>query len=381
MLKIPGKIPVSIYPFFGIVAFLIGWMSTESVAGTLIWAGIILVSVLVHEYGHALTAVAFGQKAQIELVGFGGLTQRTGGGRVKFWKEFIIVLNGPLAGFCLSGVAWSVYRVLGMGHSESLLSYAAGVAFYVNLYWTILNLLPVQPLDGGKLLSIILESIFGLKGKKIALFISLLLAAGLGIFFFAVRDFLIGSIFMLFTFESYRSWKQCMAVTEEDQNFILQHLLKEAENNMHSGHKEDALIAFQRICQVAKGGVIHQTAIESTAQLLAEKGELKQAYETLKPFRKKLSSEGVHLFHQLTYSQQHWEEAIALGDSVYHNYPGYEVAIINAMSYSALGRVKPAINWLQCAIQDGIPHLPEVLAKREFDPIRSDPDFRTLTKI
>src|ERR1700727_855793 len=112
MLKFPGKIPVLVHPLFWVLAFLIGWLNTSSILLTLVWVGIIVISVLIHELGHALTAVAFGQQAQIELMGFGGLTHRRGGKKLKLWQEFLIVLNGPLAGFALAGASWWVYSVL-----------------------------------------------------------------------------------------------------------------------------------------------------------------------------------------------------------------------------------------------------------------------------
>lgn len=376
MFKIPGKIPISIYPFFWVLAFLIGWLNTASVPGTIIWAGVILVSILVHEFGHALTAVAFGQKARIELVGFGGVTHRNGGRRLKLWQEFVIVLNGPVAGFCLAGVSWWLYQRLQIAHPESPLTYAVEVAFYVNFIWTILNLLPVQPLDGGKLLSIFLESIFGLKGTKIALFISLLLAAAFGIIFFTLRQYFIGSLFMLFTFESYKAWKESLSVTEDDKNSTLQNLLKEAEAALRSGRQADALENFKQIRESSKAGIIYQVATENMAHLLADQGDLKQAYETIASLGGKVSPDGINLLHQLAYSQNQWDETVAIGDKAYKNRPSYQTALINAAAHAALGSVKPAIGWLQCAIHDGMPHPQQVLARNEFDRIRSDPLFR-----
>ncbi|MCE2982169.1 MAG: M50 family metallopeptidase, partial [Parachlamydia sp.] len=97
MIYIPGKIPIRIFPFFWLLIVMIGWLNTQSIPETAIWAAVIFISVLIHEFGHALTAVAFGQEAEISLVGLGGLTKREGPTLAK-WKDFIIVLNGPLAG-------------------------------------------------------------------------------------------------------------------------------------------------------------------------------------------------------------------------------------------------------------------------------------------
>jgi hypothetical protein len=74
MIEIPGRIPLAIHPFFWVFAALIGWMNSQTILGTLIWVGIIVVSVVVHEFGHAITAVLFKQKARIQLIALGGVT-------------------------------------------------------------------------------------------------------------------------------------------------------------------------------------------------------------------------------------------------------------------------------------------------------------------
>ena len=188
MIRIPGLIPINIHPFFWVVAGLIGWFNSGTVGGTLVWMALILLSVLVHEFGHALTAFAWGQPATIELIGFGGVTQRTGG-RLKLWKEFVIIFNGPLAGFIFCLISLMLSNFVHSAYPYSPLGGWLFITFYVNLFWTILNLLPVQPLDGGKLLSLILESLFGLKGVKAALFVSFLFSAAASLFFFSIQAF------------------------------------------------------------------------------------------------------------------------------------------------------------------------------------------------
>lgn len=375
MIKIPGKIPLSIHPVFWFVAIFIAWLNTGTINGTALWTGIILVSVIIHELGHALTAMAFGQNARIELVAFGGATYRQGGGRLRSWQEFVIVLNGPLAGLGLSLIAGWWYNMLSVSHPQSVLTYVTMVTSYVNLFWTIVNLVPVQPLDGGKLLTIFLEGVFGLPGKKSALFISFLFAALMGVFFLSIQAFLAGALFLLFTFESYRTWKHSMSITEQDQNFILQHELKDAEYQLASGHKDEALRKFLRLKHMAKTGMIHQTASESAAQLLAEKGEVQEAHDLLLSLGNKVSPEGIRLLHRLAYRKGDWHEAISLGNRTYHYYPDYDTALINATCHAILGQVQPAVGWLHCAIKEGLPNMNAVLMQKEFDPIRNDPLF------
>lgn len=381
MIRIPGKIPISIYPFFWLLAAGIGWINTSNILATLLWMVVILISVLVHEFGHALTALYFGQAPEIELIGFGGVTQRKGGGKLKLWQEFILVMNGPLAGLALGLLSFGLWQILMASNSSSIATYMVQIAFYINVFWTVLNLMPVQPLDGGKLLSIVLEAIMGLRGIKIALFISLALSATLGLLFFALQEVLIGVVFLMLAFENYRSWKSSLAVTEQDQNLILQHLLKEAERDMHNGYKDEALNKLQRIREISKAGVIYLSATEYAAAILVEKGDFKSAYTLLIPISNMLNPTSLRLLHQLAYRHGDWEKAVSLGTRSYQSSPSYDTAVINALCLSILGQVRPAIGWLQCAIREGLPNLPEILEKREFDNIRTDPLFLQLKKV
>lgn len=369
-----GTIPVVIHPFFWLLACAISLLNAATVPQFGIWMAIIFISILVHELGHATTAQAFGQRAHIDLIGFGGLTKGTGP-KLKLWQQFIVVLNGPLAGFMLAGLAWFISRQVQVANPHPLLIYSLTIALYINVFWTILNLIPVQPLDGSKLMTILLESIFGLRGVKIALFISFVLAAALCLFFFIINDFLIGAVFGMFAFEGYRSWQSSLMMTDKDKDLVLQHLLKEAESDLRKGNKGPALEKLQRIRQLAKSGVIYLAASEQAAHLLVEQGHSQEAYELLHQIKSKLSPEALRVLHHLAYSQGQWQEAISLGDKAFQAYPSYEVAVINALSHSVLGNVRPAIGWLQCALQQGLPDMRELLRKKEFDPIRQDPLF------
>ena len=62
------KIPIQISPLFPLVAFLLAFLwSGGNLLLTVIIVGIIVVSILFHEFGHALTALLFKQKVKISL--------------------------------------------------------------------------------------------------------------------------------------------------------------------------------------------------------------------------------------------------------------------------------------------------------------------------
>ena len=189
--RIPGPIPITIHVSFWLVCALIGFLSSHTLIGTAVWIFIILLSVLFHELGHALTALFFKQQPQIELVALGGLTYHNGQ-KLSVWKQFLIVFNGPLFGFLLFAIATALLSV------PSITQTAAGAVLVliqvVNLFWTIINLLPVLPLDGGQLLRILLEHLWGLKGFKYALIIGIAFGAAASLIAFFLQQFFIVSI-------------------------------------------------------------------------------------------------------------------------------------------------------------------------------------------
>ncbi|WP_059360009.1 site-2 protease family protein [Parachlamydia acanthamoebae] len=373
-----SKISVHIHPVFWLLAALIGWLSSGTVGGTLVWTVIVFLSVLIHEYGHALTAVAFGQRARIELVALGGVTQRSGT-KLNLWKEFIIVMNGPIAGFMLFIIASFLLRFF-KGSPDNVGIYALKITAMANFFWTIVNLLPVYPLDGGRLLSIVMEGIFGIRGIKIALFLSMLFSALCSFVFFMFRQVFAGALFLMLTFENYRSWKNSLPLTPQDQDEKIQSLFREAEQDAALGKFDEAIHEFKEIRKLSQNGILHTTATEHLAAILSQQGKFKEAYDCLKEVKGELSTDGTLLLQQLAYREGELRHAINLGNQLYQNEPGFESALINALCHSLLGEVRPAIGWLNCAIQDGLPSPRRVLEKKEFDVLRNDALFQELLK-
>jgi stage IV sporulation protein FB len=379
MFSIPGRIPIKIFPFFWLLAAIIGWVNSGTLTGTAIWVVVIVISVLVHEYGHALTALAFGQQAHIDLVGMGGVTHREGP-HLSLWKEFIIVLNGPAAGFLLFLIANYMRLRLGDHPPDTLWTYTILIATWANLFWTIVNLLPIHPLDGGKLLSIILESIFGMSGVKFSLIISSVLSILIALVFFYFGGLLAGSLFFLLAFESYRAWRSSLSMSIEDKNESLQDELKQIEEDIRIGNQ---VIAKEKLLQVrdkAKKGMIYNLATEYLAGILNNQRNYQEAYDILKPIQNKLSPEGLRLLHQLSFRIGEIKDALKLGDSSYQAFPNYDTALINSLCYSLEGQVQPAVGWLQRAISDGLPNCRVVFDKTEFDPIRNSEQFQNIVK-
>jgi len=334
---------------------------------------VILISVLVHEMGHATTALFFGLQPRIELVALGGLTFHQGD-KLPYWKQFLIVLNGPIFGFALFAAAYFLLKVpaLATGFTGNVLT----LFYWINLIWTILNLVPVMPLDGGQLLRIALEGFFGAKGMRYALIIGIAIAGGLSLTFFLFEHFLIGALFFLFAFQSFDMFRRLRHLSNDDRKGELKELLAEAEKDLQEGKKDKALFAFERIRHHSKEGMIHMMATQYLAFLKYDLGKTKETYELLTPIREELSSEALCLLHQAAFDEKDYPLVEEIGGTCFQIMPNKEVALRNAVACASLAKAKPAVGWLETAFQEGLDHLTDLLGGQEFDPIRESEYFQ-----
>lgn len=189
-----GSIPVRIeIPFF-LVAVLLGVNSHPGIL-LLWWVAVVLVSVLVHELGHAVTGQAFGEHVRIVLHAFGGLTFRSG----KFTsavEDITVSLAGSVTQILLLGLP--AHFLLQSGGIQSFTWY---VILYdvrwVSLGWAILNLLPILPLDGGNIALTVLRHVRRIDAERVTRSISVGAALGLSIWAYH-RLGIMGAVWGLF---------------------------------------------------------------------------------------------------------------------------------------------------------------------------------------
>jgi Zn-dependent protease/CBS domain-containing protein len=131
-------------------------------------------SILLHELGHALQARREGIEIEgITLWLFGGVA-RFNGMFESPGAEFRIAIAGPAVTLVLAAV------LIGLGSLAELPSAVEGVVFwlgYINVVLLAFNLLPAQPLDGGRVLH---SALWALRGQMLW---ATRLAAGIGIGF------------------------------------------------------------------------------------------------------------------------------------------------------------------------------------------------------
>jgi stage IV sporulation protein FB len=374
MIVIPGRIPIAIHPFFWLMAALIGWFYSQTLIGMLIWIGIIFFSVLIHEFGHALTAILFKQRAQIQLVALGGLTSYEGP-KLRFWQQFLITFDGPLFGFFIFLFA-TVMLQMDLSGLPMIFKILKATQM-ANLFWTFVNLLPVLPLDGGQLLRIVLEAFFGLKGFKAALLAGAIIAALISFYFFILQAYLVGAIFFLFAFQSFDSWRKSRFATSGDREDENRQLFLSAEKALEGGKKEEAKQLFDQVRQKGEGGILARAACQYLALLESQEGKNKEAYDLLLPFKKHLDEDALCLLHKLAAIQKDYSLVAELSSDCYQASSTMDVALQNARAFAFLKQAKPAGGWLQTAWQHGALDLEALLKEEEFVSLKDNPEFRS----
>jgi Zn-dependent protease len=173
--------PVELKPSFFLISILLGYGSSTSVPAIAAWTAMVGVAVLIHELGHAFAYRRYGHGARIELYSMGGLTYSTGGPQLRPLQSALVSFAGPAAGFALAALVIGADAALDL-RSQSP-QHAAMVArmIWVTAGWSVLNLLPLLPLDGGSIfLSILRTRLPNERAVDIASVVSILVAAGGG---------------------------------------------------------------------------------------------------------------------------------------------------------------------------------------------------------
>lgn len=241
-------VPVRIHPMFWLVTLILGLpRGGENLGGppasviVIIWTLAVFVSILVHEMGHAFAIRYFGWRPRVVLWQLGGLALWDSGSDYSYGyneplgddsprAKILIAAAGPAAGFLLAAlvvgacyatghpVRFSLGGPLGISwHPEGFENmkalYLVHDMIFINIFWGLMNLLPVYPLDGGQISREVFTSANRYEGLHRSLLLSAIVAAVVAVLAL-LRLRLEGGLFMalMFGYLAYVSYAMLQAL-------------------------------------------------------------------------------------------------------------------------------------------------------------------------
>ena len=111
-------------------------------------------SIMIHELGHALTIRKYGLPAAITLQAFGGYASFPAG-KLDRKQSFFVTAAGPVLQFVFGVLLIVLAPSISIPEGSLFLPFLRDL-IWVSIAWSILNCLPVYPMDGGQMMAAIL---------------------------------------------------------------------------------------------------------------------------------------------------------------------------------------------------------------------------------
>lgn len=233
-------VPVRVTPWFWVAGLVFGWSAIASPGEVnqgvrmVLWLLAFWLSILIHELGHSMAMRYYGIASHVVLYHFGGLAIPGSGGwssgyrRLRPVDQIVISVAGPAAQLALAAVVillvrlsghYADVRVIELLHflqHESITGKGPVIpsrelrlmtVFLISpsIFWALLNLLPVYPLDGGQ----IARELFVHFGQRDAIRNSLIVSicTGLAVAIYGVQqhDLFLSMLFGSLALSSYQA--------------------------------------------------------------------------------------------------------------------------------------------------------------------------------
>ncbi len=185
--------PVHVDLSFLVVIAVLGIAPGIGWRGFVAWLVVAPLAVLVHELGHALTARLAGASPSIALAGLGGVTSFVPPAPLSRLRSIGISLAGPAVGIAV-GLAFLYLRLTFLPYPGTWWEAISWAAIFTTLVWSVLNLLPILPLDGGQTLAELLPGAPAQRLRRAAM-VSVLVAGALGVYCVLRLDYIFGAVF------------------------------------------------------------------------------------------------------------------------------------------------------------------------------------------
>jgi Zn-dependent protease len=200
---------IAVDPFFLVLIgfFIFSSLDTWGMPTALLWAPVILISILFHELAHAAAIGILGHgSSEIVLQGIGGVTinQR----RSRPWEDMVISAAGPAASFLLAWLVLITFQNVAYVQHDRFFRELLPLLYQANKLWGFFNLLPVIPLDG----SGIVRNFLRMFTKEqtafvISVWLSIVAAAATIILALVAKEWFVALLLGWYLYMSWQQWE------------------------------------------------------------------------------------------------------------------------------------------------------------------------------
>jgi Zn-dependent protease len=417
--------PILVQPSFAITGVMLSVLAGQTdLASTLSWLLIVFVSVLWHELGHAFASRNLGLGARIELGAMGGMTYRESGTADPWWRDALISVAGPANGLLLGAAVFGVSHLV---PRSAVTDELVRRALWANVGWSVINLLPILPYDGGNICWSIVRAITPSRAETVAQGVTI----GVGTIAFAVAvqhrmiwaGYLAGSAAAraggaLLRIRDKRrldrAWETLLAGDAPFAHASAADVLKRSRDDLNHAtaieicawaelHEGRLVAARQSLDGLPRS--YHPTALleatlatlegqDATAALQALDADLVEGswlrlsrawiegghLELVDRLAGETSAKGVarrtlHQIDALLFSRGHFTAAKAIAERAFAAHGDPEDAYNAACSLGRLGRPEEALSWLERAIDAGYRDAEHLAADEDLVSVRALPRF------
>jgi Zn-dependent protease len=267
---------IRVQPGFWVLALLLVGSKGRSLGENLALALIVFSSILVHELGHATCARRMGLEPVIVVHAFGGLTSWLPRGPLTRRRAVSIAVAGPVAGLLLAAVVGVVLLVLPaarVDQESTTLRSCLLVSVRVNAFWSLINLVPMMPFDGGQ----ILAHLLGPRRRLIAARVSLVLGCALVLLFLGLRFYLAAAAFGVAAVMQFVMAARVARAKQSVDSTRLQLMLVEASRALEAGDADAAERVAESVIELSESQDERRKAAEIFAWAALGRGEYQKA--------------------------------------------------------------------------------------------------------
>lgn len=274
--------PIQVLPGYWLLTALLAlWIGGQSTSLMFATAFVVFFSILVHELGHAVMARWFGLPAHITLHMMGGATSFPTDATMTRGRDILISLAGPGAGLSLGVLGWLALHWAGFQDETAVegiveagtSAQALAILVRVNIVWSLINLIPVIPFDGGRVLAAALGPKRRLAAISISLAVGLLVAA-----WFAQAGALFAAVlFAMAAVTSFTQGRRELSPAPKLTDEQLKELMHRAQESLRQESYAEAAMLAQTLLSAPRDASTTKQALETLMWARLGQGDAKGA--------------------------------------------------------------------------------------------------------